>query len=300
MAKLKTKTKVVYMKVGSILLGGLLIALSIYFAGQGGFSFGRNGDTATDGSGSAADCSGDTRLDEECFLKYAESLDLDADEFGECVAESKHDDVIDREISAGEGYGVQGTPSLYLGKGKGDEFQGFYVGGIGFSDIELIIEKLESSSVADAYAFWLDYLNESLAQLELQVRDHYTSADGGSLTGEELERAVAEVMDEQRTLIEEQFILKDFTVGNGVVEGNGEVVIMEFSDYECPYCQEFASSVLVQVKETFVESGRARFIFRDFPLEQIHPRARDAANAARCAGDQDKYFEYHNLLFEVN
>jgi len=300
MAKSKTKGSALYLKTGSILIGGLMVALAIYFTGQGGISFDRNGDSATDEAGGESNCTGENRLDAECFLKYAEDLDLDTDKFGECVADNKHDEVIDREIAAGEGYGVQGTPSLYIGKGEGDSFQAFYVGGVRSDDIELIIEKLESSSVAEAYAYWVNYLNESLVEFELQVREYYASEDGGSLTGEELESAVAEVIDEQRTQIDQLFVMKDFTVGDGVVTGDGEIVMMEFSDYECPYCQEFASSVLVQAKETFVESGKARFIFRDFPLEQIHTRARDAANAARCAGDQDKYFEYHNLLFEIN
>jgi protein-disulfide isomerase len=75
---------------------------------------------------------------------------------------------------------------------------------------------------------------------------------------------------------------------------------MEFSDYERPYCYTFASETLVDVKSELIDKGKAKYVFRDFPLEDIHPKARPAANAARCAGDQGKYFEYHDKLFSIN
>lgn len=302
MAKFDARNSAIYLKAGSILLSGVLISLSIYYAGQGGFDFVRDNNNIadSDGENTKGDCTGDTRLDEECFPKYAESLGLNGDEFKKCVVDKKHNEIIDREISAGEKYGVQGTPSFYIGKGKGDEFQGFYVGSVNIDDIESLIERLEKSSIEETHTYWVDSLEESLKAVEPQVREYYASTDGGSLTGRALEDAVNEFIETQRSRIKTDYIIQTFNTGDGVVSGDGEIVMMEFSDYQCPYCKEFANNVLVQSKEKFVDSGRARFIFRDFPLEQIHPRARDAANAARCAGDQGKYFEFHNLLFEIN
>ena len=73
------------------------------------------------------------------------------------------------------------------------------------------------------------------------------------------------------------------------------VTIVEFSDYECPYCQVWHDQVFGELVAAY--GSKVRFVYRDFPLDQIHPQARPAAIAATCAGAQGKYWEYHNLLF---
>ena len=74
------------------------------------------------------------------------------------------------------------------------------------------------------------------------------------------------------------------------------VVIIEFSDYQCPFCRKFATETLDKILEAY--KGKVRFVYRDFPLENIHPYALKAAEAADCAGEQGKYFEYHDILFQ--
>jgi protein-disulfide isomerase len=72
------------------------------------------------------------------------------------------------------------------------------------------------------------------------------------------------------------------------------VVIVEFSDYQCPYCQMWHQEVLPQIMEEY--SGKVRFIYRDFPLSG-HPDAQPAAEAANCAGDQDAYWQFQEAIF---
>lgn len=76
------------------------------------------------------------------------------------------------------------------------------------------------------------------------------------------------------------------------------VTLVEFSDYQCPFCQRFFATTLPALKKEYVDTGRVRYVFRDFPLEQLHPQARKAAEAAHCAGEQGKYWEMHDLLFQ--
>lgn len=76
------------------------------------------------------------------------------------------------------------------------------------------------------------------------------------------------------------------------------LTIVEFSDYQCPFCRQFVETTLPALKKDYVDAGKLRYVFRDFPLDQIHPQARKAAEAARCAGDQGKYWEMHDLLFQ--
>ena len=76
------------------------------------------------------------------------------------------------------------------------------------------------------------------------------------------------------------------------------VTIVEFSDYQCPFCRQFVTTTLPALKSTYVDAGKLRWVFRDFPLDQIHPNARKASEAARCAGEQGKYWDMHDLLFQ--
>lgn len=73
------------------------------------------------------------------------------------------------------------------------------------------------------------------------------------------------------------------------------VTIVEFSDFQCPYCERFFLETYPLLKANF--GDKIRFVYRDFPLFQIHPNATEAAYAANCAFEQDKYWEYHDVLF---
>lgn len=76
------------------------------------------------------------------------------------------------------------------------------------------------------------------------------------------------------------------------------VTIIEFSDFECPFCQRFKQSTLPEIKRNYIDTGKVRYVFLDFPLEQMHAKARKAAEAAHCAGEQGKFWEMHGILFE--
>jgi protein-disulfide isomerase len=79
------------------------------------------------------------------------------------------------------------------------------------------------------------------------------------------------------------------------------VTIVEFTDYQCPFCARHARSTLPDLVREFVDAGTVRYVIRDLPLP-IHPVAARAAQAARCAGDQgaDQYWRYHAALFEAH
>jgi len=78
---------------------------------------------------------------------------------------------------------------------------------------------------------------------------------------------------------------------------NAPVTIVEFSDYECPFCARFYSDTLSQIDAEYIKTGKVKLIVRDFPLS-FHQQAQKAAEAAECAGEQGKYFEMHDKLFE--
>lgn len=73
------------------------------------------------------------------------------------------------------------------------------------------------------------------------------------------------------------------------------ITIIEFSDYECPYCQKWVVEVLPRLREKY--GDQVRLVYRDYPLVGLHDNAAPAAEAANCANDQNRYWEYHDLLF---
>jgi protein-disulfide isomerase len=74
------------------------------------------------------------------------------------------------------------------------------------------------------------------------------------------------------------------------------VKIIEFSDYQCPYCKRWYDTVNARLLADY--AGKIRFVYRDLPLSSIHPEAQGAAEAADCAGEQNVYWQYHDALFE--
>jgi protein-disulfide isomerase len=84
----------------------------------------------------------------------------------------------------------------------------------------------------------------------------------------------------------------DYSWGNP----NSKVVMVEFADFECPYCQQWHQMVYPQIKAAYGDS--IRYIYRDFPL-QFHANAEPAAEAAHCAGAQGRYGDMFELLFQA-
>lgn len=78
---------------------------------------------------------------------------------------------------------------------------------------------------------------------------------------------------------------------------SAKITLIEFSDYECPFCERHFTQTEPQIQKEYIDTGKVKFYYRDFPLSQIHPGAQKAAEAARCAGDQNKYWQYHDLVF---
>ena len=79
-------------------------------------------------------------------------------------------------------------------------------------------------------------------------------------------------------------------------DNDAPVTIVEFSDYECPFCGRFHTQTFGQLKSAYIDTGKVKFVYRDFPLS-FHAQAQKAAEAAECAGEQGKYWEMHELLF---
>jgi protein-disulfide isomerase len=89
------------------------------------------------------------------------------------------------------------------------------------------------------------------------------------------------------------------SLGGAQIEGDraAKIAVIEYSDFQCPYCGRFANETFPEFEKQYVQSGKVLFAFRQFPLESIHPYALKAAEATECAADQGKFWALHTLTF---
>ena len=133
-----------------------------------------------------------------------------------------------------------------------------------------------------------------------------------------LRREVSELAERQQEVLDRLDELKQLLAANGAVrlapqppvppseltvrnqgfrgDSAAAVAIIEYADFECPYCGEYEHDIYPQIAENYIQTGKVKYYFRDLPLP-MHPHALGAARAARCAGEQGKYWEMHDSLF---
>ena len=104
----------------------------------------------------------------------------------------------------------------------------------------------------------------------------------------------------QRSLSTNPPSLISISLDDDPVKGNlnAPITIVEFSDFQCPFCAKFHSTTLPQLEANYIDSGKVKFVYRDFPIQSIHPNAVPAALASECADEQGMFWEYHDLVFE--
>ena len=83
------------------------------------------------------------------------------------------------------------------------------------------------------------------------------------------------------------------TKGNPSAEGD----LVEYADYECPYCGQLRRGGLQQIEREYIKSNKIQYVFKNYPIAQLHPASLKAHVAAACAGDQGHYWEMHDKLF---
>ena len=187
---------------------------------------------------------------------YAASLDLDADDFGACLDDPGTYEAVGAQLQRGIDLGVRGTPTFFINNKRISGAQPSALFAL------LIAAELEGSPTS------LDEYPEAIQRL--------AQSDPPSFE-----------------------ILPARPDASGVpIEGDrgAAVVILEFSDFECPFCQRWYQETLPDIRAQVGDDVALAFLH--FPLTQIHPNAASAHAAAECAGEQGKFWEMHDLLFE--
>jgi len=146
--------------------------------------------------------------------------------------------------------------------------------------------------------------------------EHEAAAKTDAITKEQADAIVGELKQIRQLLEKEQVQLAramapqpaaapappekvQMSIGNGwnaIGRVDAPVTLVEFADYQCPFCKKFHTDAYAELKKNYIDTGKVRFVSRDLPLE-FHPFAMKAAEAARCAGDQNKYWELRDALY---
>jgi len=92
-------------------------------------------------------------------------------------------------------------------------------------------------------------------------------------------------------------------IGDGRLPAKGDqnapVTIVEFSDFECPFCGRFYTETLPQLESEYIDTGKVKLVYMHYPLS-FHPKAKPLANAAECANDQGMFWQMHDKIFDAN
>jgi len=82
-------------------------------------------------------------------------------------------------------------------------------------------------------------------------------------------------------------------------KADAKVTVVEFSDFQCPFCRRYYTTSYQQIKTQYIDTGKVNYAFMHFPLESIHPASKVSAQAAVCAQEQDKFWEMHSAMFDA-
>ena len=130
-----------------------------------------------------------------------------------------------------------------------------------------------------------------------------SNLDSEQVSQEELENAIAEL---ELKILEKQLpanqpnIPLEISADNDPIIGNPDapITIIEFSDFQCPFCAKFHMQTLPTIMDEYINKGTVKLVFRDFPIQSIHPNAVPASIAAECANEQEKFEQMYHMLFE--
>ena len=92
---------------------------------------------------------------------------------------------------------------------------------------------------------------------------------------------------------------QDVSIGDSPVIGDAKatITLIEFSDYQCPYCSRHYRDVMPKIVADYVDTGKVKYVMFENPIPSLHKNAYNASLAALCAGNQGKYWEMHNIMF---
>ena len=208
------------------------------------------------------------------FSELAQELGADPTQYGSCMANNETQlTKVNESLSEAQSLGFTGTPSFrFVFEETGEAF------------------SLTGAQPYDTFNEWIETIaagGTPQGAAQAQQQQQQQQGDGGLpywATAEGL------APDPDRP---------GFTVAGDMYKGSSDapIVIVEFSDFQCPYCRGHALTTQPVLDEEFVSQGVVMWVFKHFPIENIHPTAFAASVAAECAAEQEAFWQFHHRLF---
>jgi protein-disulfide isomerase len=217
----------------------------------------------------------------EAFVRYAKKLGLDTNKFSTCLTNGKYAAQVQEDLTEGNRVGVSGTPTMFI---NGE----MVVGARPYESFKAVIDKY----LAQATLGTSSPLANALGSLVPQAYAQTAPTDPEAVLGGNAQNTDA-------IPTPTPVIRTDISAGRLPILGNknAKVTIVEYSDFQCPYCEQFFTSTLGQIKKDYIDTGKVKLAFRQYPLP-FHPNAEKAAEATECAHEQGKFWAYHDILFQ--
>ncbi len=210
--------------------------------------------------GQGQQAAGPSPLSVDNLKKYAKDIGADTGKFNKCLDNSEKKSAVNTDISYGASVGIQGTPGFFI-NGR------LLAGAFPFEFFKEVIDKEIEGKGSDVCTDYSD-------KLQTYCKDPQNKAFDP--------------------------VAKKIDLGNSPYEGasNPKVTLVEFSDFQCPYCIR-AYPTVRQIMDTY--KNDVRLYFKQFPLTNIHPFAQKTAEASLCVLDQgmDKFWKFHNKVFDL-
>jgi len=200
----------------------------------------------------------DSPLTDENLIAYADEIGLDKKDFEQCLSDDATVAVVKAEMDQAASLGVQGTPGFFI--------NGRFLGGA--FPIETFREIIQKELDGTATGACTDYSEE--------LQQYCSTPENPAFKPEAVEVALGN---------SPRFGPKD-----------AKVTIVEFSDFECPFCSR-AYATVNQIKTEYPKD--VAIVYKHLPLTNLHPHAEKAAQATVCAQNEGKFWEMHDKLFEV-
>jgi protein-disulfide isomerase len=137
-----------------------------------------------------------------------------------------------------------------------------------------------------------------LAAAPIAIADGITSEQAKEMLNElkQIRQALEKMQSPQAAPAPDDKVSYKFSPGGfSLGDAKAPLVLVEYTDLQCPFCQQFHNTAFAQIKANYIDTGKVRFVSRDFPLD-FHDNARRAATAGRCAAEQGKYWEMRHVM----
>mgnify|MGYP001082684541 CR=1 FL=1 len=170
----------------------------------------------------------------------------------------------------------------------------------GFENAPKINEKIVKKSTFNVLIITIILITGIAAFF---VGSYVSNFNSDKISQEELENAIAKlelkILEKQLPTNQPVLPLKISSENNPVI-GNPDapITIIEFSDFQCPFCAKFHMQTLPTIMDEYINKGIVKLVFRDFPIQNIHPNAVPASIAAECANEQGEFEQMYHMLFE--